>query len=482
MEARQKETIPQEGTGQAGESLPELDSGCPTYSGGGNVLQPKDQTTTSKRYVQQAFHPSLFHTRPRSASLGGAPSTDKTTGEIPTANDRKEPASTPPTWQRVPVSRNPQKKRKLSTPDKAPEGLETINRYVDLPVDQQEDDVQQVDSQPQIKKVSKPPPIILYGVEDVHKLTELLESAVDKSQFTFKIVNRNQLRIMTNEVEVYKKLISTVRGNGLIGHTFNRKEERVCRIVIRNLHHSTPLSEIKEVFETTGNVVTGEIINARYGPDKKPTSTFFVNLLPGPQNIKAKEVKTIYHQKITIEEPKKRKSIVQCQRCQQYGHSKNYCMRPYRCLKCANSHRTKDCPKTDRSSPAKCALCLGPHPANYKGCAVYLEILERKTRKPMLQKRKTNNNLAGWTQSANENQKTTHEIREIADQRPTFAHITHQKPKQTEQTVQPTPPIDKTTLSIEDMFYKQTEKMDLLLQQMSTLLQLITALISKQSK
>lgn len=169
----------------------------------------------------------------------------------------------------------------------------------------------------------------------------------------------------------------------MIGQTFNTKETRNYRLVIKKF---TPHTAIKEAFEETGNIVVGEIINSKFGPDKKPTTTFFVNLEAGPNNKAAKQVKQIYHQIVVIEDPRKRTTIVQCQRCQQYGHSKNYCMRPYRCLKCAEAHNTRDCPKTDRSTPATCALCLGPHPANYKGCEIYKEILARKTQKPTRQR------------------------------------------------------------------------------------------------
>lgn len=65
----------------------------------------------------------------------------------------------------------------------------------------------------------------------------------------------------------------------------------------------------------------------------------------------------------------------------------------YRCVKCAQSNKTADCPKKDRSTPAKCALCLGDQPANFKGCEVYQEILARKTKKPspyLLEARITN--------------------------------------------------------------------------------------------
>ncbi|GJQ84047.1 hypothetical protein Trydic_g12022 [Trypoxylus dichotomus] len=36
-------------------------------------------------------------------------------------------------------------------------------------------------------------------------------------------------------------------------------------------------------------------------------------------------------------------------------------------VKCAGSHQTAECAKS-RDTPARCALCQGPHTANYKGC------------------------------------------------------------------------------------------------------------------
>lgn len=47
-------------------------------------------------------------------------------------------------------------------------------------------------------------------------------------------------------------------------------------------------------------------------------------------------------------------------------------------MKCAEGHRTADCPKNDRNTPATCVFCLGSHPANFKGCNTYQEILARK--------------------------------------------------------------------------------------------------------
>ncbi|CAH4037196.1 unnamed protein product [Pieris brassicae] len=224
------------------------------------------------------------------------------------------------------------KKRKLSSTP-SPELIKPTNRFSEFPIDQQEYRARDAKN----KKTNKPPPIFLYGIEDFHKVTELLETATDRSNFSYKIISRNQLKVLSVNLDIYKKVITVIQEHGLIGHTFNRKDQKCYRIVIRNLHHTTPLllSKRMATIEESGNIVVGEIINVKFGPDKKPTSTFFVNLLQRLCYGASRDIRFIYHQAVTIEEPRKRSTVVQCQRCQQYGHTKNYCMKPYRCVKCA---------------------------------------------------------------------------------------------------------------------------------------------------
>ncbi|CAB3258396.1 unnamed protein product [Arctia plantaginis] len=243
----------------------------------GNIDHSNINGSNSKRLVQQAFHPGLF-TRQRSSSLGSNQSkTQPTSGDQPVDTETETTEPCPPTWQRVPVSRNP--KRKKTSNNSSPETVKTSNRFTGLTID-----LTNTEAVPKEKRPAKPPPIVLYGVEDVNKLIELLITVVEKDQFSFKIINRNQLRISSLDIETYKQIINMARKNGLIGHTFNRKDQRCFRVVIRNLHPSTPISAIREAIEVTGNIVSGEIINAKFGPDKKSTSTFFVNIAPGPNN------------------------------------------------------------------------------------------------------------------------------------------------------------------------------------------------------
>ena len=70
-----------------------------------------------------------------------------------------------------------------------------------------------------------------------------------------------------------------------------------------------------------------------------------------------------------------KKHVPQCVRCQQYGHTRTYCNKPYACVKCGGPHNSSDCVK-QKDTPAKCALCGGNHPANYKGCEHYHNIIK----------------------------------------------------------------------------------------------------------
>lgn len=138
------------------------------------------ESKSNKKLIQQAFHPGLFETRPRSLSLSSIRDTSiETQIEYTQQNEMKNITDNeyvnPPTWQRAPVLRNA-KRKKVSSP--SPERITVSNTFSGLPVDQEEDT--SIAHSDTVKKFIKPPPIILYGIEDLTKLTELLESVVTK--------------------------------------------------------------------------------------------------------------------------------------------------------------------------------------------------------------------------------------------------------------------------------------------------------------
>jgi len=64
------------------------------------------------------------------------------------------------------------------------------------------------------------------------------------------------------------------------------------------------------------------------------------------------------------------KREIQCINCQSYGHTKSFCFRRARCVKCAD-YPTINYPRREKSNLKSDLKCEGNHPVNYKGCIVY---------------------------------------------------------------------------------------------------------------
>ncbi|CAG9087645.1 unnamed protein product [Plutella xylostella] len=240
-----------------------------------------------------------------------------------------DPQNQPPLseddWQTVPVlSQQSRYKRKKQNQSPSPEkDVPLTNRYSSLHVD----DTSTIKSVPNLvgmkpKQPSKPPPIFLYGVEDLNQLTFSIEEVVGQDDYSYKVVSKNQLILSSKTADIYKKLIEHIREKGLIGHTFTRKEDRSVKFFIKNLHHTTPKDVIIKAIEDTGNKVRGEVVNIRRRGTKEPYNIFIVNVEQNENNKLVKEIRYIFHQRVLIEDPRKSTIIPQCTRCQKYGHTK----------------------------------------------------------------------------------------------------------------------------------------------------------------
>ncbi|KOB69765.1 Uncharacterized protein OBRU01_17306 [Operophtera brumata] len=222
-----------------------------------SVQASTSQTTpkgAQKKLTQQVFHPALFC----KSNTVGSPTTN------PEINTQKT-ESQQPEWQKAPIMGHKKRKRNPESP--SPPHTPTINSFTQLSVDITGDD-----DNP--KKTSKPPPLILYGIQDITKLQQEIETTLSKNEYSIKIMTKDQFRVRCISAKIYKKLMSLVRDKQLIGHTFTLKEEKLMslvrdkqlightftlkeekcvRVVIKNLHHSTPHREIVQEIEKTGN-------------------------------------------------------------------------------------------------------------------------------------------------------------------------------------------------------------------------------------
>lgn len=229
----------------------------------------------------------------------------------------------------------------------------------------------------------KVPPIYLSGVLNSKVLLKSLQEKGGSDSFTLKSTS-NKVVIYSKTPEKFRIFVRYLEETNAEFHTFQLPSDKKPKIVIRGLHFSTSQEDITTALADQGytatsvtNVLSRRIVktdeNDRQSVTRNPLPLFFVDISPDTFNDKIYDIKYLLAYKISIEEPYKKRSLPQCTRCQSYSHTKSYCRHPYRCVRCGQDHQSGACQKSI-NTPATCANCKGPHPANYKGCLAYQKL------------------------------------------------------------------------------------------------------------
>jgi len=136
-------------------------------------------------------------------------------------------------------------------------------------------------------------------------------------------------------------------------------------VLFCNLHPSTSTDDIKNTIEIEEYTVC-QVANVIHKITKNKRPIFFIDLEPSETNKEIFNLTLLLHTRVKIEEPHKKKGIVQCFNFQEYRHSRKYCDYPQICVRCEEHHPSTSYVKT-RDTYAIYALCKGDYLANYKG-------------------------------------------------------------------------------------------------------------------
>ena len=321
------------------------------------------------------------------------------------------------------------------------------------------------------KRESKPPPIFIPDISDVQRMIKHILSVITIDEFTYKCLIDNKVKISTVSIDAYRKLIQELTRSKVNFHTFQIKSERAYRVVLKNMHFSNDPEDIKHAIEEYGHKVRNVSCMKSY-KTKENLSMFFIDLEPAPNNKDIFYIEYLLNAKIYFEAPYRKNEIVQCKKCQRYGHTKSYCWYPNRCVKCNQAHETSSC-KKPKETPPKCVLCDGDHPANYKGCMVYRD-LKNKTFPPLRSKSQRNETLPddgpSDTQSQAEQSPQVSEKRSTLRPSVTYANAASCSSENESKSVN----------AVMDAFFSKIEKLlTEQAQQIGTLINLLSTVISK---
>lgn len=233
------------------------------------------------------------------------------------------------------------------------------------------------DTNKNTNKNEKPPPIYLKTQVNFNDLCAHLESVGGPDSFKCVATIRG-ITIRPATPAAYRLFVDSFRVRGAEFHTFQLPEDKAYRVVIRGLHSTIPTADITAALNEHGFKVRS--VTNVLSQNKEMLPLFFVDLEPDRNNENIFDITTLLHSVIKVEEPRRKRHIVQCIRCQAFGHTKAYCNYAVRCVRCGGTHESSQCVKPKEQDP-KCANCDGKHPANYRGCLVHKQLQQIRANK-----------------------------------------------------------------------------------------------------
>lgn len=268
----------------------------------------------------------------------------------------------------LPQNNNP--KNKISKPE-----TQSQNRYAAL---SNEAGIIEPDDKDKPTTLPKPPPIYLREASSKSLIGDI-EKCIGDNNFYLADLKRGQVtetKIQTSKEAYYCKVVELLEKQNKNFYTFQLKSAKGLKVVLKGIDHNVDPDEIKaDLVEKGFEIKHVSNIRNRY---KIPQPMFKVELMPEASKAPRGKPHPIYniqyilHRRIKVEEPHKSNSPVQCQNCQEFGHTKTYCQLDSYCVACGEQHQTKNCPKDKKDSTTKkCSNCSGHHTANFRGCPVY---------------------------------------------------------------------------------------------------------------
>ncbi|UYV71213.1 hypothetical protein LAZ67_8002209, partial [Cordylochernes scorpioides] len=164
----------------------------------------------------------------------------------------------------------------------------------------------------------------------------------------------------------FKKIRDYVQKNNG-GYSYRLQEEKPLKVVLKGV--TTAFKEEDVVTELVSMGFTEVIVKRLHRQSTKiPMNIVLVELPKNEQNKRIYGITEILYQKIVVESFRTTKRVTQCFNCQGFGHGQLNCFLKPKCVKCAEEHHSKDCPRKSKQLPPKCANCGEAHTANYRGC------------------------------------------------------------------------------------------------------------------
>jgi hypothetical protein len=114
-------------------------------------------------------------------------------------------------------------------------------------------------------------------------MTQSITEVAEEEQFCTKTLANNVIKISCTTPTNYRAIVKHFKEKNIYFHTYQLKEERAFRVVLKYLHYTTDTDDIKRELLDLGHTVRN-ITNIRHRQTKDPLKMFYIDLEPASNN------------------------------------------------------------------------------------------------------------------------------------------------------------------------------------------------------
>lgn len=235
-----------------------------------------------------------------------------------------------------------------------------------------------------VKKVRCPPIYVKNkSVTDVNNIITSLN--INRDDYLLR-VSRGTIQVSLKNQDHFSSLFTYLKVNDIAFFTHRAQADIPAKFVLSGL----PAFSIEEVSsEMKVNNLLPIDVKMLKATSSGDSALFVVSFKRGTYKLQElKQVRSMFNVIVNWRPfSKKATDIVQCFRCQQFGHGMNHCYLQPKCVKCGELHLTNECKIPKKSAEQngndnnrkliKCANCSRNHTASFRGCPTRLAYLKQ---------------------------------------------------------------------------------------------------------
>ena len=175
----------------------------------------------------------------------------------------------------------------------------------------------------------------------------------------------NKIHVYAEDSQTHRNLSTFAERTQQKYTVYRLEEDKPKKYVIRNI---PPYTEEVKVYDALVDLKYSVESVVQMTKNRKTVKLplYLVTLRKEGNQENIMNMKTLMLYRVRVE-PYKPRGILQCYRCQEFGHSSKVCKRDPACLHCAERHDTRSCENKTTNTP-RCANCKGKHKAFDRDC------------------------------------------------------------------------------------------------------------------